>query len=269
MREQNVRNPFSTIPVHVYESVGSTMDVARETYRRHPASGIVIVARHQEAGRGRVCSRTWFDTPGESLLMTLVLELHDIHFPLQQLPLRTGLGVAEFLQKEGGLPASIKWPNDILVHGKKICGILCESTNGAAYIGIGMNSGQRAFPLRSEWDGRFKRMPTSLFLEGVHVTDPLELLEGVLMYLRGAFTEVEWKTRIEERLYLLNETVAFLPGAVYEHQSIDAEPDFIQGKLTGIDDHGGIVIQQDREGEESVWYSGELIGVEEKKGVVK
>ena len=105
--------------------------------------GLLVTAAEQTAGHGRQ-GRTWTAPPGEALLMSVVL--HD--WPAL-LPLAAAVAVAE----TAGADAQIKWPNDILVDGRKVAGILVEGRphEGWAVLGIGVNVAVRAFP--PELDG--------------------------------------------------------------------------------------------------------------------
>ena len=144
--------------VWVYESVDSTNSLALSLARfstKPPGdipnpNGPVILARQQTAGRGQH-GRSWQAPPGSSVLMSLLL------FPpanLRRPALLTAwaaVSVCEAIQKIADLHADIKWPNDVLIRGKKVCGILIEQrTTGnpefplASVIGIGLNVSQTA-----------------------------------------------------------------------------------------------------------------------------
>ena len=116
--------------------------------------GDVFVADMQTAGRGRLDHR-WLSAPGENLMMSAVVDVADV--PPQEaatLPIVAGLAVA---QAVGGVFAAhgdalraadlkIKWPNDVLIDRRKICGILCERNGDNVIVGIGVNVNQTAFP---------------------------------------------------------------------------------------------------------------------------
>jgi BirA family biotin operon repressor/biotin-[acetyl-CoA-carboxylase] ligase len=116
--------------LHVRE-IGSTNDRARELAAAGAPHGTVVTAGAQTAGRGRQ-GRTWTAPPGTSLLLSLVLRESDA-----LLPLRAGLAVADV----AGAQATVKWPNDVLVEGRKIAGILAEGRpqQGWTVLGIGLN----------------------------------------------------------------------------------------------------------------------------------
>ena len=175
-------------------SVESTQALAFGLAADGAADGTVILADSQTAGRGRR-GRVWMDEPGSSLLASVVLRprLEPARLPL--LSLAVAIAVAEMLIEAAGVRARLKWPNDVLVAGRKIAGILLESRLGAAPVvvaGVGVNLAQRAFP--PSLQGR----ATSLILESDRAVDRATLLDLLLQRLghwrraleRGAITEV-------------------------------------------------------------------------------
>lgn len=117
--------------LHLRET-GSTNDRARALAAAGAPHGTLVTAGVQTAGRGRQ-GRTWIAPPGRALLLSLVLRDHD---PL--LPLRAGLAVADL----AGPAARVKWPNDVLLAGGKVAGVLVEARpqEGWAVVGIGVNA---------------------------------------------------------------------------------------------------------------------------------
>jgi BirA family transcriptional regulator, biotin operon repressor / biotin---[acetyl-CoA-carboxylase] ligase len=117
--------------LHLRETT-STNDRARELAARGATHGTIVTAGAQTAGRGRQ-GRTWTAPAGSSLLVSLVLRAYD-----GLLPLRAGLAVADL----AGPTARVKWPNDVLIGGRKVAGILAETrpTEGWAVLGIGLNA---------------------------------------------------------------------------------------------------------------------------------
>ncbi len=108
----------------VYDRTSSTNDVAAE-YARNPANdGLVVFAEEQTAGRGRAGAQ-WQGGRAESLLFSFALI--DCGISSELLSLTCAVGVAEAIGQAGGCQAAIKWPNDVLLDGKKVAGILVES----------------------------------------------------------------------------------------------------------------------------------------------
>jgi BirA family biotin operon repressor/biotin-[acetyl-CoA-carboxylase] ligase len=132
------------------DSVDSTNS---EALRRLPElpGGTVLAARDQTAGRGQR-GNTWYTEPGKNLTFSLVLKDLPLSAPeAVRLNLLSSVAVASYLESRG-VTAAIKWPNDIYVAGRKICGMLIENTLGpggrlmASVIGIGININQADFP---------------------------------------------------------------------------------------------------------------------------
>ena len=129
--------------VVVHDSTSSTNDIAAE-YARNPGNdGLVAFAEEQTAGRGRT-GATWQSAHGDSLLFSVLL----VNCPLESelLSLTCAVAVADALGQIGGHSARVKWPNDVMLAGRKIAGILVESkqskTARAHIIGIGINCRQ-------------------------------------------------------------------------------------------------------------------------------
>ncbi len=184
--------------VHYLERCGSTMDVARELAERGVAEGAVVVAEEQEAGRGRL-RRRWYSAAG-GLYATVVLKPPP--WALRVLSLAASVAVARVTELLG-LDARVKWPNDVQVAGRKVCGILVEAAaepGEAAYalVGIGLNVNNAlpeelagtATTLRELLGKSVPRLPLLLKL--------LEELDDIYARVReGRWGEVlsEWKSR--------------------------------------------------------------------------
>lgn len=162
--------------VEVVERTGSTNSDVAQAAREGAAGGLVVTAEHQVSGRGRL--DRGFVTPARSGVVVSVL-LRPEHVPLRRwvwLPLLTGLAVRDTVVR-AGLTPGLKWPNDVLVDGRKICGILLERvetpTGGAAVLGIGLNVSltREELPVPTA---------TSLALEGARTTDRTEVLTTLL-----------------------------------------------------------------------------------------
>lgn len=125
------------------EETGSTNDDARSLAQSGAPEGTLVLADHQSRGRGRL-NRSWTAPPGSSLLMSLVFRPDLPPAAVQGLTMACGVGVAEGVEAQTGLTVGLKWPNDILVDGLKVGGMLTEISLGArgidfAIVGIGLN----------------------------------------------------------------------------------------------------------------------------------
>ena len=124
-----------------YPSISSTMDVARQAARAGAVEGTVVTADEQTSGRGRL-QRSWFSPRGGSLSASLVLRPSTRE--LARLFTVAALAAARGIEKATGLKTDLKWPNDVLIGKKKVCGILIEnelrgSAVSWAVVGIGIN----------------------------------------------------------------------------------------------------------------------------------
>ena len=166
--------------------------------------GTAVIADVQTAGRGRL-GRTWHAEPGTSLLVSILMRPRLPTPRLSLLSLAAAVAVAETLA-DAGVPARIKWPNDVRARSRKIAGILLESRLGAApvvAVGIGINLLQRGF------DGDLEARATSVFLETGRTLDRGELLTALLVRV------ARWRTQLEtaglapvrERWLALSDTI--------------------------------------------------------------
>jgi BirA family biotin operon repressor/biotin-[acetyl-CoA-carboxylase] ligase len=130
--------------INYYPRLTSTMDVARREARRGAKEGTVVIGGEQTAGRGRL-KRTWF-SPGGNIALSIILYPDAAILPY--LIMIASLATASAIESITGLETQIKWPNDILIGGKKVAGILIESAvkggqSAFAVIGIGINTALR------------------------------------------------------------------------------------------------------------------------------
>jgi BirA family biotin operon repressor/biotin-[acetyl-CoA-carboxylase] ligase len=141
--EKKLRKQKIGRPLHFYDAIGSTNDEAMRQGEGGTPEGAVFLAESQTHGKGRL-GRKWISPPGVNLYLSILLRPT---FPPLQAPIVTlmaACAVREALEKVTGLKAGIKWPNDLLIGGKKVCGILTEMSAEQDLIhhmavGIGIN----------------------------------------------------------------------------------------------------------------------------------
>ena len=204
---------IGTPRVH-WRRVDSTNERARELAAAGAPHGTLVTADEQSAGRGRQ-GREWSAAPGSALLMSLVLR--DLR---ETLPLAAAVAICEAVPVE----ASIKWPNDVQVEGRKLAGILAEGRpqEGWAVLGIGLNVSTHEFPTD------LRESATSLALQGV-TTSNEEVLGSLLACLDrwlaadAAAVFSAWR----DRDALLGEQVRWREGS---------------GVAAGIDDSGSLLV---------------------------
>ena len=206
-------NPLGEPREH-HETIGSTNARARELAEAGAAHGTLVTAGEQTAGRGRQ-GRTWTTPPGRALLMSLVLRAPD-----RMLPLAAAVAVAE----TAGPEAMIKWPNDVLLDGRKVAGILAEARpqDGWAVLGMGINVALRP----DDFPEELRASAGSLGLEPRDVEVFLERLLATLertLALEPAALLDAWRAR--DALY--GREVAWADGT---------------GRAGGIDGDGRLVV---------------------------
>ncbi len=136
-----LRSGFIGRAVSYHESIPSTMDLARREAEAGMPEGAIAIAEEQTAGRGRM-GRAWVSPAGVNLHFTVVLRPTLVQ--LRYLPVIAPLAVCQAIEETTALLPRIKWPNDVLIGGKKVCGVLPESELAGnevlfALVGIGIN----------------------------------------------------------------------------------------------------------------------------------
>jgi BirA family biotin operon repressor/biotin-[acetyl-CoA-carboxylase] ligase len=234
--------PFNII---WHDRLSSTNTTLQELAERTPdlPSGTVIAAREQTGGRGRL-DRIWISGKNEDLTFSLFLRAGpDLH-RLPSVSMAAAVAVADFLEN-GGIHASLKWPNDVLVNGKKICGILSEAVSGGVIIGIGLN-------VNMDTTGHIDQPATSMRLESGKHYDREPLLQGLLEKLVPHLAAWEnhgfpgirksWETRVTN----LGKPIRLRDG---NHER--------NGVLAGFGEDGELLLQTDESTCIPIW-SGEL-----------
>ena len=191
---QALQSPLARV-VEVYGALGSTQERARELARAGTPHGTLVVAEVQTGGRGRL-GRSW-GSPKGGLWMSLVLRPRLEASLASRITQTAAVGVAKALW-ELGVESSIKWPNDLLAGGKKICGILAESSAGHAsgsarqrpldyaVLGVGVNANLDPAELRIP-----DREVSTIRSELGRDVDPLELLGVLLSNLDAELGRIE------------------------------------------------------------------------------
>jgi BirA family transcriptional regulator, biotin operon repressor / biotin---[acetyl-CoA-carboxylase] ligase len=164
--------------IHRFGAVASTQEEAARLAAAGAAEGTVVTATHQSAGRGRR-GRAWLDAPGDNLLTSIILRPPIPPAATPQLSLVGAVAVVDALGA-AGVTATIRWPNDVMVGKRKICGMLPEAattregTIDHVILGIGLNVNQRDFP------DSIRTLATSLRIETGREHAIEEMLGAVL-----------------------------------------------------------------------------------------
>ena len=217
--------------IHYFSEIGSTMDVARELAKRGAREGTIVIAEAQTCGRGRL-SREWLSPKG-GIYFTLILRprISPVYAP--RVNLMAAVAVAATIRKLFGLKAEVKWPNDVLIVGKKVCGILAEmdaemDVVNFVNVGIGINA-NNSIP-------KFEKTATSL-------KDALGKEISRKEFLRALLAEIErWQALLMEADLL--EEWKKLSVTLNRHVRIVAPGEVIAGCAVDIDTTGALVIRE-------------------------
>lgn len=239
-------------PLYFYEETDSTNDRIRELAAENAPEGTLAVAERQTAGRGRR-GRAWEAPAGTGIWMSLLLRPAILPAQASVLTLLAGLAISEAIERETGLQAGIKWPNDILLNGKKLVGILTEMDCDMEQIhsvtlGIGINVQTTAFS--KELEG----IATSLLLESGKRFDRAALIETVLEIfaeLYGAFLAAggsfaPFMERYRRKCLNIGKEVRVIGGETYAATALDITPE------------GELLIKRKDTGKTEVVFSGEV-----------
>lgn len=173
--------------IHHYFKVDSTNLVALRLGHEGEPHGALVIAEEQVAGRGQA-GRAWHSEKSAGIYVTVLLrpEIPPMHAPL--ITLLAGLAVHAAIAEQTGLTADIRWPNDVLLAGKKVCGILTEmhAEPGRVHfvvVGIGLNVNNESLPRD------LAATATSLRIEGGRAVSRIELLAKLLRHLERGYNQ--------------------------------------------------------------------------------
>ena len=217
-----------------YDSLTSTMDEAQRLAERGEPEGTVIIAEEQTAGRGRF-GREWISPAGQNLHFSALLKPTAAQLPYVNMA--ATLAVSEAVDQVASLKTSIKWPNDVLVDGEKLSGILVESVveaGGVSYaiVGIGVNVN-----LDPSLVPEIASTATSLLKETGRTVDRTTVLRLVLARLDDLYRAVragrslidDWASNLET----LGHEVRIRVG-----------DQVVEGRAEAVDDHGNLILKR-------------------------
>lgn len=170
-------------------SIDSTNTLAKELASEGCKEGTVIIADEQTGGKGRM-GRDWISPPEKGIWMSIVLKPHIAPAKAPLITSMAAVAVARAITNITGLKANIKWPNDILIDGKKVCGILTEMQGDMdaihyVVVGIGINVNLTSADFPEELEDR----ATSLKIESGEFIPRAKLIRAILKELEGIYIQ--------------------------------------------------------------------------------
>ncbi len=234
-----------------FRTTNSTNEQALIWSREDAPEGAVVISDHQHAGRGRQ-GRTWDASAGLNLLFSIILYPTFTPELFGCITMASGLAVHDALRPfTAPLELAIKWPNDILLEGRKCCGMLLESALSPArnrvVLGIGLNVNQTEFP------GPLAETATSLVLATGQRMSRAAILAGILSEFEWRYQQLQQgdfdSVRFDylERLHMRNKNVSY--------RRTDGS-ETVSGLLAGVATNGALLLKTQRGME--TFYAGEL-----------
>lgn len=218
------------------ETTSSTNDEAKEIARKGAEEGTIVIAEEQTNGHGRLTRK--FNCPfAKGIWFSLILRPKFFPMEAAKCTLLAAIGVCRGIRRMGLKDAGIKWPNDILYHGKKMVGILTEMSASMEkidyiIIGIGINTGMK----KNDFPEEARETATSFLNEGIDVSRK-DLLAAVLWEL-----EKEYKVAQEEGFDKVLEDWKSLSVTIGQDVRVIFGDDSYTGKAIGIDKDGCLLV---------------------------
>lgn len=242
--------------IRIFRRLPSTNGYALLLEQADLPAGTVIVAEEQTGGRGRR-GRKWHSPPFLGLWFSVVLGSYSGE-ELTVLPLALGVAVGKSLESVYRLKPALKWPNDILLSGRKVCGILCESKNDSAgrfrvVAGIGINANQDP----GDFSEELQTSATSILMETGEVCDREELMAGVLHLVESVLTDLAGKGSDK----ILREWMSRCPAVGNRVRVGGQQP--VVGQFDGLDSAGRMILLKD-DGSQVFVAAGDVYDVSER-----
>ena len=242
--------------LHFFESTGSTNPDAKRFAEEGAPHGTTVVADRQTAGRGRR-GRSWESPAGKSIYFTIVVRPEFEPDKASMITLVVALAVAEAVREETGLSTGIKWPNDVVVNGKKICGILTEMSmtpemNEIQFLvaGVGVNVNQDS---EEDFTPELRGRATSLKMESGRTIDRAALLARILHHFEEDYDLFEKRLDLSD---LQERYEALLLGKDNRVRVLDPAGEYT-GISRGINGMGELIVEKE-DGETVLVYAGEV-----------
>jgi len=216
---ERLRQAHPRREIQLHKSIDSTMRAAAGR-----PLGTLVLAEEQTAGQGRH-GRSWHSEPGTGIYLSIVLD------PTPLLTMALGLATAEAITSVTGIACDLRWPNDVMVSGKKVAGILVQLVDGAAIGGVGVNVNHTRFPSDLE------RMATSLRLEAQREFSRTAILLALIPAIEtfAAFPA-------ESILRLFAQASSYASG---RRVTVDQPEGLIEGVTAGLTDAGYLRVRKD------------------------
>lgn len=240
-----VREQLPGRRIEWFESIDSTMNAAARLAREGCAPGTVVGADEQTAGVGRH-GRSWHSEAGAGLYVSVLLKLPLDAEALPLVMLALGLATQEAIPHVTGLAADLRWPNDVLLGGRKCAGILAHLEGGVVIAGIGINVSHAQFP------PEIADLATSLRLEGAATVSREDLLVALIRAVEDC-CRILTKEGAAAILTMFNRASSYAQG---RRVRVEQEGALLEGVTCGLDPSGFLRLREENGKETTILAGG-------------
>jgi BirA family transcriptional regulator, biotin operon repressor / biotin---[acetyl-CoA-carboxylase] ligase len=235
--KQNLTGKFIGHQLYYYEEIGSTNDEAFRLGSAGAPEGTALIANSQHAGKGRM-QRVWHSPAGSNIYTSIILRPKITPARAPQISILAGVAVAEELESYCPDRIKLKWPNDVLIDGKKVCGILSQMKTIVSEvdfivlgIGINVNINYNEFPKE------ICNMATSLAIETGREISSQELIIRLYENLAKWYKQLlrDGFGRIKEKWLSMSPMIGQTVQIMFQEEAVS-------GKAIGIDEDGSLIL---------------------------
>jgi BirA family biotin operon repressor/biotin-[acetyl-CoA-carboxylase] ligase len=247
-----LKTEFMGRHIHFEEVISSTQKIAHTLAGNGAEEGTIVVADQQTSGRGRL-ARAWYSPKQTGIWMSMILRPKIPINKTPQLTLLTAVALIQAIEEVTGLTPEIKWPNDILINGKKIVGILTELQAEAdrvhsVIIGVGMNVNHTL----DQFPEELQAIATSIAAETGEQADRAQIIQAIMMNFEKLYTS--YLVHGFKPVKLLWESYAISLNKNLIARTLQGT---IRGRAIGIDDEG-VLLLETTEGNIEKIYSADI-----------
>ncbi|MFQ6052233.1 MAG: biotin--[acetyl-CoA-carboxylase] ligase [Candidatus Hydrothermarchaeota archaeon] len=231
--KENLKTEFLGNEIYYFKEIGSTMDYAKDLGTKGIPEGALVISEIQTKGRGRL-SREW-QSPFGGIWLSLLLrpKISPVHAP--KITLLSGIAVTKTIKKECDLDARLKWPNDVIINGKKVCGILTEISAeidriNFVVVGIGIN-------VNNELPKELERSATTIRKESKRSFSRLKILKSLLEEFESLYVLFK-----KNQTFIVDEWKKY-SDTLNKPVRITTPDRVIEGLALDIDEEGRLIVK--------------------------
>lgn len=224
--------------IYAFRTLKSTSDYAFRLAEEGADEGTAVVAEEQTAGRGRF-GRSWHSPPGVGIWCSVILRPRMYPWEAPRITTAAALGTVRAIHSVTGISAALKWPNDILIHDRKVCGVLTElsaeiESINFVVVGVGINVNQR----ETQFPSKLRGKATSLRNECGQEISRLRLLRSFFSSFEDVYGHM-----MEKGFSSLRDEIKSKSSVLGRTVSVRIKNRVYKGRAVDIDERGGLVLK--------------------------